>query len=181
MIRGVAFSRPLAAAAAVGWVSTAGAEWLRLEDLSQRARGERAREDLASNVSRQIAAKEDFDNKKMNSELRSAGESNPRLLSVDEWSAFMREIGAGWSLTFDPMDAHGDYSVQRATLRLRSPDVGDWPHIVAAVKAAEKRPGLRVLAIKLKAGGDQQRRSMEEAEIVLSIGWMRTPAVPTKP
>ena len=171
MIRGFAFSRSLAVAAAVGWVSAAGAEWYRREGLSQRNRDEQVVENRAANLSGAIAAKAGFDDGRVDSELRSADEVRARPLSREAWSAFLREIGDRWSLSLDEADARGDFLLQRATLRLRSPGVGDWPIIVAAIRSAEQRSGVRVVTVRIRSSGDQQRRTMDEAEAVLSIGW----------
>jgi len=171
MIRGIAFSRSLAATAAVGWVSAAGAEWYRREGISQRIRDEQVVENRAATLSGAIAAKAAFDDGSVDSELRSAGEIQARPLSREAWSAFLREIGDRWSLSLDGADSRGDFLLQQATLRLRSPGVGDWPIIVAAIRSAEERSGVRVVAVRIRSSGDQQRRAMDVAEAVLSIGW----------
>jgi hypothetical protein len=181
MIKGLAFSRSLAAAAAFGWASAAGAEWFRREGSGQRMRDEQAMEARASDLSKAIAAKAEFDDRRLSAELRSVGDPEPRLLSREAWNGFLREIGDRWSLKLDDIHDRGDFSLQQVTLRLRSPGVSDWPIIVASVRAAEQRPGIRVLAVRIRSSGDQQRRTMDEAEAVLSIGWTGSSKESTAP
>ena len=165
------FSRPLAAAAAIGWAAVAGMEWFHRDGVRRRSQAEGIGEARTAELSREIAAKTDYDDEKLTAEQRTFNDLGVHLLSEEAWAAFLQELGPDWSVASDRAEEGKDFSVQRVTLRLRSPSVGDWPIVVAAVKAAERRPGVRVVAVELESSGDQERRSMKEVKIVLSIGW----------
>jgi hypothetical protein len=182
MTRGVAYSKPLAVAAAAALAGAFVLLWARMAtdaSLSQaRLHAASAEGDLTTRVTAMSA----YASENLDALRRQVGNFRVHLGAEDTWEGIVRLVGNGWIAEPGPKEERNGYSVQLGTLKLGSHSVGDWPEIVDTVKALEATPGVGIAEFEMKTSGSGDRRSLDTARILVVIQASRTrPNPPTTP
>jgi hypothetical protein len=174
MIRGVAYSRPFAAAATAALIAAGAMFWIRLAThakLSElRLHAANSERDLAT----RIGALSAYESDNVDALRRQVGLFRVRLGTDGTWDRLVRRLGGGWSAESGLREDKSGYSLQPGTFRLLSHAVGEWPDIVEAVKDLEAIPGVGIAEIEMKTSGSGDRRSLDTARILVLIQASRT-------
>jgi hypothetical protein len=169
MIRGISYSKGLAAAAAAALIAAGATLWMRvatkasLLDLRQRAVN--AERDLRDRINA-MSPYEDEDVIRLR---RQVDQFRTHLGSDGTWEGLVRRLGAGWSAEVGSREDRGGYSVQLGTLTLQSHAVTEWPGIVDMTGQLEAMPGVGIAELEMKTSGSGDRRSLDTARIVVVI------------
>ena len=169
MIRGVKFSRRLAAVAAAAAAAAFASAWHREALASDIAVERRRAADLEQQFAGRMGAIEMYSDEKLRALREQVGHSRVRLGEAGTWGRLVSRLGQGWASQPGPAEDRGGYSIQFGTLRLVATATADWPKIVDAVRISEATPGVRILELEMRASGDQDRRSLDLVRILLEV------------
>ncbi len=61
------------------------------------------------------------------------------------------------------------FSIQPGAFLLSAPVPSDWPAIVAVVGAAAQVPGVAVVGVEIRSGGDKERGSLDQVRIAVAV------------
>jgi hypothetical protein len=169
MTRGIAYSKPLAAAAAAAVFATSAMCWLHTTTntkLSELRKRDAAVED---GLGAQIAAMAPYENGDLETLRAQVGRYRTRLGSKGTWDRLVRRLGSGWIAESGPKYDKSGYSIQLGTFKLVSHAVSDWPEIVNVVKELETIPGVGISEFSMKTSGSGNRRTLDTASIAVVI------------
>jgi hypothetical protein len=161
MIRGVSYSKPLAAAGAASIVAACAMYWLRagaavnLEDGRRRAFG------LEGELAAQIVAWSGFDDGKLSALRDQVKLFRVRLGPAGTWERLIAHLGDRWTEEGTSRDDRNGCTIQLGAFSLKSPSVTDWPRIVEALRDSEALPGVGITEFQMKASGSREHRSID--------------------
>lgn len=169
MIRGVQYSSPLAALAALALVSTVAMSWLRLDLNAEIVEQRRGASIAEASLSRQIAAKSTFEREHLEALREQVGRFQVQLGTDGTWERVVRQFGPGWNAKLGAREDRSGYSIQYGTFELMSPSVADWPRIIEAVKDSEAIPGAGIAEFQMKASGGPGKRTLDLVRILVAF------------
>lgn len=169
MTRGVAYSRHALALGSAGL----GVAWamVLVHHLVAAVRTEHWRRaaELEGSLTKQVAARSDYEDSKLDAQRARVGSFRSRLAPGNTWDSLVRLFGKGWTAEPGPSDVREGFSLQAGTFILVSPAASDWPQIVEAVEAAEQRTGVGIASFEMKSSGNAERRTVDLVKIVVAI------------
>jgi hypothetical protein len=169
VIRGIQYSRPLAAASIAAAVALCAMIGLHLELKAGILERRRRASVVEATLLSQINAKSMYGAESLEELRDKVGQFRVQLGSQGTWERLVGQLGEGWTAESGPMDNKGDYSIRFGTFRLISPSVLDWPKIVEAVKESEAIPGVGIAEFEMKASGDRDRRSLDLVRFLVAV------------
>jgi hypothetical protein len=169
MIRGVSFSRVLAAAGSAAIVAACATLWLRLEVNSEDLEHRRLASGLEASLSAQISAKAVYDDARLEAMRSRVGRFRLQLGTNDTWDRLVRGFGEGWKAEVGPRDERNGFSIQYGVFRLKSPALADWPEIVERLKDSEALPGVGIVEFEMKTSGSREQRSLDMVRILVAV------------
>jgi hypothetical protein len=166
MIRGIAYSKPLALGAAAAIAAVCVLFCVRTakksEVLAQRRQGVSIEGELSS----QIAAKSEFESSNLGVLRKRVDQF---LGSAGTWERAAGRLGTAWLAGPVKRDEKAGCAIQTGTMSLSSHSVRVWPDIVSAVQDLEAIPGVDVAEFEMKTSGIGDRRSLDAARILLVV------------
>jgi hypothetical protein len=169
MTKGISCSRSLSVVAGAAFGVAAALYWMCSSlrgDVSERVRGYVVFE---SELSSQIAANSKYSDENLDALRANVGRIRLRLGDGLTWSRLEAKMGERWALQGTSHSEVNGYSTRTGAIERQSPDVGDWPEIVAAVEEWEAIPGVSVTAVEMKTSGSSDRRSLDTARFLVSV------------
>ena len=174
MIRGVAFSRGLMVAAltAAGTAATLSALHFHLAaKTAERRIGGAA---LETALAEKVAKMSDCADADLLALRARVAEFRGRLGPRDTWERLVRLFGSRWVPEAGIKADGAGFSIQPGAFLLSAPVPSDWPAIVAVVGAAAQVPGVSVVGVEIRSGGDKERGSLDEVRIAVAIHTRRS-------
>ncbi len=169
MIRGVHFSRRLAAVAVAAGIAACASAWDRGNLTSSLAEQRRRAADFEGQSASRMDAVKMYSDEKLLALRERVGLSRVRLGGAGTWGRLVRQLGQEWASDPGASEDRGGYSVQFGTFRLLAPATNDWPKIVDAVRESEATPGVRIVELEMKASGDHDRRSLDLVRLLMEV------------
>jgi len=169
MIKGVQYSKPLAAGGAAAVIAAFVAIWQHFElgaNISEQGRSAAIAE---SNLRSEVAAKSMFESEDLKALRDRMSRSRIQFGDEGTWGRLVRRVGDRWSAEAGPTDDKGGTSTRYGTIRLLSPSVTDWARIVEAVTDSEETPGVGVAEFEMRTSGSRDRRSLDLVRILIAI------------
>lgn len=174
MIRGVQYSKPLAAGAAAVAIASSMLIWQHHE-LGAKISEQRRNAAIAeSNLESEVAAKSMYESEYLNALRDQMSRSRVQLGDEGTWGRLVRRLGDRWSAEPGQMDGKGGQSIRYGTMRLLLPTVTDWAKIVEAVTNSEEIPGVGIAELEMKTSGSRDRRTLDLVRILIAIQTRRT-------
>jgi hypothetical protein len=169
MIRGISYSKPIAAAA-MGALALGGVLFLLRTSASARL-SEQRREaaEAEGKIRRQIAGLSAYESGNLEDLHRRISRFRERLGTDGTWESLVRRLGSGWVAESGARDDRKGYFLQAGTLSLVAHTVEEWPVIVDAVRVIEAVPGVAVSGFEMRASGSGERRSLDKATVQVEI------------
>jgi hypothetical protein len=176
MIRGVSYSKPLAAGALAALAFGGLLFVLRINAVSDLAKQRREMEAAEGTLRMQIAGLSAYESENLDALRRRISRIQGQLGTDGAWESIVRRLGGGWVADAGPRQDRGGYFLQAGTLTLVAHAVDEWPGIVDAVRDIEAVPGAVISGFEMKASGGGERRSLDKATIQLEIQTTHTQA-----
>jgi hypothetical protein len=174
MIRGVQYSKPLAAGGAAAVIAASMLIWQHHE-LSANISEQRRRAEVAeSNLESEVAAKSMYESEYLDALRDQMRRSRVQLGDEGTWGRLVRRLGDRWSAEPGQTDEKGGQSTRYGTMRLLSPTVTDWEKIVEAVTNSEETPGVGIAELEMKTSGSRDHRTLDLVRILVAIQTSRT-------
>lgn len=178
MIRGIEYSKPLAAACATAIIASCTMAWLRVGLNAKISEQRRRASTLESNLTGQMEAKSEYDDENLNALRERVGRLRTQLGPDGTWERVAGQFGDGWKSEPGPSDDKNGYSVRYGTFKLLSPAVTDWAKIVEAVRNSEAIPGVAIAEFEMKTSGGRDRRSLDLVRILVAVRTSRSAPYP---
>jgi hypothetical protein len=169
MIRGIEYSKPLAAAGFTALVAAGAMFWMRTAASRMLSEQRRHAAVAESELETRIGAMSKFESENVEALRLQVKRVRLHLAADGTWGRLVGRLGSGWVADGASMEDRNGYSIQSGAFRLRSHAVGEWPEIVEAVKDLEAMPGVGVAELEFRATGNGVHRSLDTARIVVVV------------
>ena len=169
MIRGLVFSRVLAAASSAAIAAACAMFWTLAELQSKNSEHQRRASGIEAGLSAQIAAKSEFERDRLEALRIRVGLFRVHLGTANTWDRLVKRFGAGWTIEAGPSEDRNGCSVQYGVFSLKSPELSDWPGIIEILKDSEGLPGVGIVEFEMKTSGNLERRSLDLVRIHVAV------------
>jgi hypothetical protein len=166
---GMTYSKPIAATAITTLLAACGIAWINSALKSDAEGRKRRASDRDASLSAQVVERASYENFSLEALRDEIGRFRVQLGGEGTWENLARMFGERWKAEPGQQEDKDGYSIRFGTLRLSSPETGDWPGIMEAVRKCEATPGVGVTDIEIKTSGNRERRSMDLVRIAVAV------------
>jgi hypothetical protein len=169
MIRGISYSRPLAAGALAALSLVGGLFLLRMTARADLSKQRRVAEAAEGTLNRQMAGLSAYQSENLETLRRRIAHFQSQLGTDGTWERIVRRLGSAWVAECGTRQDRSGYYLQDGTFTLVAHAVDEWPGIVDAVRDIEAIPGAAVSGIEMKASGTAERRALDKTTIQVEV------------
>jgi hypothetical protein len=181
MIRGIAYTKPLAAAAVAALAAAGGLFWMRTANAADRAGLRLRAESEERTLQARVSAMSAFDSKNVDELRTQVSRLRKQLGTKGAWERIVTRLGVGWASEAATKEDKAGYSVQTGTFSVLSHGVDEWPAIVETVGQLEAIPGVGIAGFEMNTSGSGDRRTLDTARMLVVVQTSRPAPTPITP